>query len=421
MQKILLDLRNCLSRINETILAFTINQVKIKGKKTVKKIKICFIILCLGYGGAEKSLYYLVKLMDKNKFDITVFAVLAGGKMERDFIDLGVKVKTPYSCALSSNNIVGKTANHFIVKRVERMVNTNSSNLLKTATGEDYDIVVSYHVDSSCYAAGFPKKGKRIKYIHADLANSPSYVNDNKYLFDLKIPYNKVIGVSGIAQAGYHKVFGKNGSSAALLNPIDSKEISRLANENSVNLQKGSYVCALGRLTKEKGFARLIDVYTKLKESQFPYKLVIMGEGPEADNLKKKISDNKMEDLVILMGHQSNPYPVIKNSKFLIVPSYSEGLSMTAMEAISLGVPVVSTCPSVGDILGDEPCGIITDNSDDALYEGMIEMSDEKFYHQAKQAAERRSRFFDGRKMAEQVENMYLDILNDTKDSEEVC
>ena len=59
----------------------------------MKKIKIVFIILCLGYGGAEKALYYLVKLMNKNIFDITVFAVLAGGKMERDFIDLGVKVK----------------------------------------------------------------------------------------------------------------------------------------------------------------------------------------------------------------------------------------------------------------------------------------------------------------------------------------
>ena len=186
-------------------------------------------------------------------------------------------------------------------------------------------------------------------------------------------------------------------------------------------MPKESYICALGRLTKEKGFARLIDVYAKLKDNAFPHKLVIMGEGPEADNLQKKICDYKMEDLVILMGHQSNPYPVIKNSKFLIVPSYSEGLSMTAMEAICLGIPVVSTCPSVGDILGDEPCGIITENSDDALYEGMRKMSDEIFFHQAKQAAERRSRFFDGRKMAERVENMYLDILNETKDSEEIC
>ena len=381
----------------------------------MKKIKIAFIILCLGYGGAEKSLYYLVKLMNKNKFDITVFAVLAGGKMERDFIDLCVKVKTPYSCELLSSNIIGKTANHFKIKRVERMVNSNSSHLLKTATGEDYDIVVSYHVDSSCYAVGFPKKGKRLKYIHADLAKSPSYVNDNKYLFDLKTPYDKVIGVSSIAQAGYCKVFGQNGSSAVLLNPIDSEEINRLANEKSVELPKKSYVCALGRLTKEKGFARLIDVYAKLSENSFPYKLVIMGEGPESDDLQKKICEYKLENLVLLLGYQSNPYPIIKNSKFLIVPSYSEGLSMTAMEAICLGVPVISTCPSVGDILGEEPCGIITENSDNALYEGMRKMSDESCYYQAKQAAKRRSLFFDGRKMAERAEKMYIDILNETK------
>lgn len=383
--------------------------------------KIVFIINQLNYGGAEKSLLYLTKLINKENFDITVFTVHDGGSLEHKFTEFGIKIKSPYSRALPAKNIVMKTINHLYVKRIERMVYTNSVHLLKAATGEDYDIVVSYHVDSSCYAVGFPKKGKRIKYIHADLANSPSYVNDNKYLFDLKTPYDKVIGVSSVAQAGYHKVFGKNGSSAVVLNPIDSKEINQLSNESSVIYPKESFVCALGRLTKEKGFARLIDVYVKLKENSFPHKLVIMGEGSEWDLLQKKICDYKIEDFVMLLGHQSNPYPVIKNSKFLIVPSYSEGLSMTAMEAICLGVPVVSTCPSVGDILGDEPCGIITENTDNALYQGMKKMSDESFYHQAKQAAERRSLFFDGRKMAERVEKMYLDILSERRDSEKVC
>lgn len=376
-------------------------------------ISIVFVVLHLGYGGAEKSLYYLIKLMDKRKFDITVFSVFAGGKMEHDFEALGVKVKNPYSCLVPYDNIAAKTINFLKNKRIEKMVNANSFRLLKAATGKDYDIVVSYHVDNCCYAAGLPKNGKRIKYIHADLANSSSYVNDNKYLFSLKKPYDKVICVSSVAQAGFEKHFGNLMPTSVFLNPIDSEEVHRLSDERFNDLPEKSYVCALGRLTKEKGFARLIDVYAKLKENAFQHKLVIMGDGPESDYLKKKICDYRIEDLVILLGHQSNPYPVIKNSKFLIVPSYSEGLSMTAMEAICLGVPVVSTCPSVGDILGDEPCGIITDNSDDALYEGMKKMSDEGFYHQTKQAAERRSLFFDGRKMAEQVEKMYLDILNE--------
>lgn len=380
----------------------------------MKKIKIVFIVLCLGYGGAEKSLYYFVKLMDKNKFDITVFTVLAGGKMEQDFINLGIKVKSPYSCSINDKSFFSKSLNHLLVKRIEKMTRSNSFSLLKAATGEDYDIVVSYHVDSSCYAVGLPKKGKYIKYIHADLANSPSYLNDNKYLFDLKKTYDKVICVSSVAKAGYTNTFNNVEASLVALNPIDSEEIYRLSAEQSVILPEGPYICTLGRLTKEKGFGRLIDVYKRLIQQSFPYKLVIMGEGNEYENLLKKINEYDIKDSVTLMGYQSNPYPIIKNSKFLIVPSYAEGLSMTAMEAICLEIPVVSTCPSVGDILGNEPCGIITANDDEALFQGMLKMCNDEFYQKTKYAAKKRSKYFDGRKMAERVENIYFDVLNET-------
>ena len=63
----------------------------------MKKTKIAFVVYYLGYGGAEMALYYLVKLMDRERFDITVFTVYAGGEMEKEFRNLGVKVKSPYS------------------------------------------------------------------------------------------------------------------------------------------------------------------------------------------------------------------------------------------------------------------------------------------------------------------------------------
>ena len=51
----------------------------------MKKTKIAFVVYYLGYGGAEMALYYLVKLMDRERFDITVFTVHAGGEMEKEF------------------------------------------------------------------------------------------------------------------------------------------------------------------------------------------------------------------------------------------------------------------------------------------------------------------------------------------------
>ena len=380
----------------------------------MKKTKIAFVVYYLGYGGAEMALYYLVKLMDRERFDITVFTVHAGGEMEKEFRNLGVKVKSPYSCAASGRKPVIKAVNHLLIKRIERMVRSNSPRLLRAATGEEFDIVVSYHVDSTCYNAGLPPRGKKIKYIHADCANSPSYRGDNQYLKEIPNPYDKVICVSSIAQKGYEKVFGEAKTVVPLLNPIESETVVSLAEKPlPPGLEEKPYICALGRLTPEKGFGRLIDVYQRLRKEGVPCTLVIMGDGPEMDTLREKARACHPEAPVLLLGYQSNPYPVIKNSRYLIVPSYSEGLSMTAMEAVCLGIPVVSTCPSVGDIFGDEPCGIITENSDEALYRGMARMNDELFYREAKNAAVRRSRYLDGKAMAGRVEDEYLKTLEE--------
>ena len=63
----------------------------------MKKIKIVFIHTMLVQGGAEKALYYLVKLLDKTKFDITVLTIYSGGELEDAFKNLGVKMRTLYS------------------------------------------------------------------------------------------------------------------------------------------------------------------------------------------------------------------------------------------------------------------------------------------------------------------------------------
>ena len=88
---------------------------------------------------------------------------------------------------------------------------------------------------------------------------------------------------------------------------------------------------------------------------------------------------------------------------------------MIAMESLCLGVPVVSAYPSVGELFGEECCGIITGNDDSCLEEGIRKMLvDTEFYRRAKAGAEKRSQVFSSETMVKQVERSYDTVMEET-------
>ena len=106
----------------------------------------------------------------------------------------------------------------------------------------------------------------------------------------------------------------------------------------------------------------------------------------------------------------------MKRSRFLVNSSFTEGLPVIAMEALCLGIPIVATIPSVGEAFGAEPCGLITANDIDALEAGIRSMlTDEDLYQDAKAAAQRRSSFFDGRRMVREIEQMFLQLVGENE------
>jgi glycosyltransferase involved in cell wall biosynthesis len=173
-------------------------------------------------------------------------------------------------------------------------------------------------------------------------------------------------------------------------------------------------ICAVGRLSYEKGFERLVVIHKRLLEQGIQNRLVIVGDGPDRDYVRRTVNAMDAQDSVILAGYQANPYPYMKQSKLVVCPSFTEGLSIIAMEALCLGIPVVAAVPSVAEILGDEPCGLITENDNQSLLNGIKKMlTDEALYQTAKEAAKRRSAFFDGKRMVSEVEDMFLRMMEE--------
>lgn len=381
----------------------------------MKKIRVVFVNNTLVCGGAEKSLFDLIGLLDQSRFDVTVFVQNPGNVWDQKFIDAGIRVLYDYSCRCATWNPVKKMGNIVRKLRTNAAYRRGGRGLLDACLPFQADIVVSYNVWNNEELV-FAKGVKTVKYIHGDPGTNPDYRKEAVEHRQLLSRFDKIVCVSRPAVQAFRELSGLTDSVELHYNPLNSAEVLRLAEEPVDLPQDAPLICAVGRLAPEKGFERLIILHKRLLEQGVNHKLVIVGDGPDGDFLRRLVNATQTQDSVIFAGYQANPYPYMKRSRFLVNSSFTEGLPVIAMEALCLGVPIVATIPSVGEAFGAEPCGLITANEIDALEAGIRSMlTDEDLYQNAKAAAQRRSSFFDGRRMVREIEQMFSQLVGENE------
>jgi glycosyltransferase involved in cell wall biosynthesis len=101
---------------------------------------------------------------------------------------------------------------------------------------------------------------------------------------------------------------------------------------------------AVGRLEAVKDYATLIDAAALLDDPGIAF--TILGEGSEHAALQKRIDERPSRTSVTLAGHIDNPFPVIAGAGAFALTSIRESFGNVLVEALCLGVPVISTdCP----------------------------------------------------------------------------
>lgn len=98
-------------------------------------------------------------------------------------------------------------------------------------------------------------------------------------------------------------------------------------------------VLAVGRLVEQKRFDVLIEAAAELPRAR----VLIVGEGPLEDELRALISDRDVRDRVTLCGRRNDVESLLAGADVLAIPSQFEGLPLVALEAMSVGTPVVGT------------------------------------------------------------------------------
>lgn len=105
-------------------------------------------------------------------------------------------------------------------------------------------------------------------------------------------------------------------------------------------------VVGVGRLEPQKDFATLIQAFARM-QGKTPCRLLILGEGSERAQLQAMIDAQGLASCVDLHGFVDNPYAYVARSDVFVLSSKWEGFGNVIVEAMAMGVPVVSTdCPA---------------------------------------------------------------------------
>lgn len=157
----------------------------------------------------------------------------------------------------------------------------------------------------------------------------------------------------------------------ALPNPLDCQAILTRAQEPCDRQFEPSKInfIMIGRMSSEKGFERVLRFMCRAVFPKHPEaRLYLIGNDTDDPRLKQRIEQLGMAERVLLLGPKANPYPYLKQAQFLICPSKSESFGLVMLEAMLLGVRVITT-DTVGGryITQNDTCGCCVANTDEAL------------------------------------------------------
>lgn len=310
-------------------------------KRTVALKHACIYLNTLYNGGIERVMLNLAKTM-----------VVRGIR-----VDLVV-------------NFVGYSPMWKEVPDSVRLVNLDAkgftsriSKLVKYLKAESPQVILSAtHISNEVAAlAGFVSNtGVRVVVSeHTSLStelNDLPVINRRRMCIPIlgKIAYrfaHSVVGVSEGVRKDAEKLFSLPlGKSRTIYNPIEPERILAQAAEPLDHpwFQAGAkpVVLGIGRLEKQKDFLNLLEAFSQVRK-KVDAQLVVLGEGSQRQVLEARIRELGIAGEVWLAGFVANPFPFFQRASVFALSSAWEGLPTALIEALILGVPIVSTnCPS---------------------------------------------------------------------------
>lgn len=380
------------------------------------KCKILYIIDNIEFGGGERVFSQIIRGINKERFSVLVSSN-PGGTFEKKLMEVGIKID-PLDMTHRYNLRT--------ISQLKRIIKTKDVQIVHSQGGRaDFFartasriasvpiIISSMAMLVEGYDVSILRKGL---YVLIDRWTE-RWVN--KFIVLSEAMRQSLIKRHKIPPENIVKIY--NGIEIEEYNP-DLKEVrnKKLEVKRALGLKNDVLVIgAIGRLVWQKGFEYLIraapEVLNKFPKARF----LIVGEGPLKNKLILTSEKLNVADRIIFTGFRSDIKEILASIDVLAMPSLLEGLPMVLLEAMAMAKPIVATrIDGITEVLEHVKTGLLVpaENSH-ALAEAIAGILNDKakanfFGRNAREAAKEK---FSVKKMVQQTERLYEELLNGKK------
>lgn len=209
---------------------------------------------------------------------------------------------------------------------------------------EKPDVVVSF-IDTGSFYTSIALAGLKIIHVCSE-RNNPAFYPHNKLIRFMRLFAFQRCQAIVFQTEGARDFFGKKIRNKGVIigNPIENNTIQRV-DFSQIN----NTIVAFGRLEKQKNYTMLIDAFFLFAAQNPLFELHIYGRGKMQKELEMKIDSLGLSEVVKLCGFADNVPNILSKSKIFALSSLHEGLPNALLEALSSGIPSISTdCPPGG-------------------------------------------------------------------------
>lgn len=299
--------------------------------------KLLFAAYSLDVGGIEKALVNLVNVLQNRGYDITVVLEKKQGIFLNE-LNKNIKL-IEYTPSEKKNLIVRKITN--FIHRIQFII--------KYKNKYDFSAAFATYSKPSIFVSKVASKNNTL-WGHADYLTL--FDNDRQKVKDffksIKVEqFKNIIFVSEEGKNSFLDIFPQMKEKTIECNNIvNNKEILKLS-EEEIEIKKDNKCFTflnVGRHDeKQKKLTRIIEAVQKLKQDDLNFKVLFVGDGKDNTLYRKMVKDKKLENNIIFVGPQKNPYPYFKISDCVILTSDYEGYPVVFLESFILNKPIITT------------------------------------------------------------------------------
>ena len=395
------------------------------------KKKICFYMNTFLVGGIEKVLIELLENIDKDKFNIKLLIGYNLQELEilKEDIPQNVEIKHLINEEFLIKGKKKKSSGK--MKNYEKILDESLSWIRKILLKrrllhyiKNDEIIIDFDMTLAPYSKKLKENYKKIiTFCHFSFKNYNRGIESRqKKLGKRLMNYNRILVISDEMKKEGEEIYPfLKEKFFRIYNSFDFNKIrEKSLQENTIKQKeylKDNYIVAVGRLEEtQKDFTTLIEAYA-LVESKIKEKLFIIGEGRHRKELENLVKKLKIEEKVLFMGYQSNPFPWIKNSNLFVHSSKFEGLPTVLIEAMILERPIIATdCPTgPKEILENGKSGILVSIGNKKELAEKIEkiLLNQNFKNEIVENSKKNIKRFDSKIIIQLFENEIMSVIND--------